>query len=87
MNGVTVLGITHMAFAVRDVDDIEAALQDAQRSGATLKECAACKTTGSHAHPEGWVAFLEDDGGGVEIESMRVDTPEELERDQHGQGI
>lgn len=77
-------GLHHICYAV---DDIDTALEDAQRSGATLKECAACKVTGSHAHPEGWVAFLQDDVGGVEIEFMQVYTPEELERYQHVQGI
>ena len=54
------------------MDDIDAALGEAQAAGAKLKECAACKVTGSHVHPEGWVAFLEDQVGGIEIEFMQV---------------
>jgi methylmalonyl-CoA/ethylmalonyl-CoA epimerase len=62
-------GLHHICFAV---DDIDAALSEAQAGGAKLKECAACKITGSHVHPEGWVAFLEDQVSGIEIEFMQV---------------
>jgi methylmalonyl-CoA/ethylmalonyl-CoA epimerase len=62
-------GLHHICFAV---DDIDAALAEAQANGATLKECVACKVTGSHIHPEGWVAFLQDDVSGIEIEFMQV---------------
>jgi methylmalonyl-CoA/ethylmalonyl-CoA epimerase len=62
-------GLHHICFAVEDID---AALAEAQAAGATLKECAACKVKGSHVHPEGWVAFLEDEVSGIEIEFMQV---------------
>lgn len=62
-------GLHHICFAV---DDIDAALAEAQANGATLKECSACKVTGSHVHPEGWVAFLQDEVSGIEIEFMQV---------------
>jgi methylmalonyl-CoA/ethylmalonyl-CoA epimerase len=62
-------GLHHICYAV---DDIDAALAEAQANGARLKECAACKVIGSHVHPEGWVAFLEDQVGGIEIEFMQV---------------
>lgn len=62
-------GLHHICFAV---DDIDAALAEALASGATLKECAACKVAGSHVHPEGWVAFLQDEVSGIEIEFMQV---------------
>jgi methylmalonyl-CoA/ethylmalonyl-CoA epimerase len=62
-------GLHHICFAVENIDD---ALAEAQANGATLKECAACKVTGSHIHPEGWVAFLQDDVSGIEIEFMQV---------------
>ncbi len=62
-------GLHHICFAV---DDIDAALAEAQANGATLKECSACKVTGSHPHPEGWVAFLQDEVSGIEIEFMQV---------------
>ena len=57
---------------------IPKAIAPAQANGATLKECVACKVTGSHVHPEGWVAFLQDDVSGIEIEFMQVYTPEQL---------
>jgi methylmalonyl-CoA/ethylmalonyl-CoA epimerase len=62
-------GLHHICFAVEDID---AALAEAQANGATLKECSACKVTGSHIHPEGWVAFLQDEVSGIEIEFMQV---------------
>ena len=62
-------GLHHICFAVEDIDD---ALAEAQANGASLKECVACKVTGSHVHPEGWVAFLQDDVSGIEIEFMQV---------------
>lgn len=77
-------GLHHICYAV---DDIDAALETAQSRGAKLKECSACKVTGSHVHPEGWVAFLEDDVGGIEIEFMQVYTPEQLKEFEAFQGI
>lgn len=62
-------GLHHVCFAVEDID---VALAEAQANGATLKECVACKVTGSHTHPEGWVAFLQDEVSGIEIEFMQV---------------
>lgn len=62
-------GLHHICFAV---EDIEQALAEALANGATLKECAACRMKGSHAHPEGWVAFLEDELSGIEVEFMQV---------------
>ncbi|MGQ9849146.1 MAG: VOC family protein [Aggregatilineaceae bacterium] len=70
-------GLHHICYAV---PDIEKALADAQAKGATLKECSACKVKGSHPHPEGWVAFLEQQAGGIEIELMQVYTPEQAEQ-------
>jgi methylmalonyl-CoA/ethylmalonyl-CoA epimerase len=77
-------GLHHICYAV---DDIDAALAAAQAKGATLKECSACKVTGSHVHPEGWVAFLQDDAGGIEIEFMQIYTPEQLEEYKSVKGI
>ncbi len=77
-------GLHHICYAVEDID---AALAEAQANGATLKECAACKVKGSHVHPEGWVAFLEQDVGGIEIEFMQLYTPEQLEQYKSVQGI
>ena len=77
-------GLHHICYAVEDID---AALAEAEARGATLKECSACKVTGSHVHPEGWVAFLQDDAGGIEIEFMQVYTPEQLEQYKNVKGI
>jgi methylmalonyl-CoA/ethylmalonyl-CoA epimerase len=77
-------GLHHICYAVPNID---AALADAQAKGATLKECSACKVTGSHPHPEGWVAFLQEDTGGIEIEMMQVYTPEQLEEYKAVRGI
>ena len=68
-------GLHHICY---EVGDIEAALADAVRQGATLRECKACKVAGAHAHPEGFVAFLDNDAGGIEIEFMQVYTAAEL---------
>lgn len=70
-------GLHHICYAVPDIDK---ALEEAQANGATLKECSACKVKGSHAHPEGWVAFLDQEAGGIELELMQVYTPEQLEQ-------
>ena len=68
-------GLHHICYEVDNIDD---ALAHAEAQGADLRECKACKKTGSHAHPEGWVAFLDNDAGGIEIEFMQVYTPEQL---------
>ncbi|MBK8021080.1 MAG: VOC family protein [Chloroflexi bacterium] len=77
-------GLHHICYAVPNIDE---ALADAQAKGATLRECSACKITGSHVHPEGWVAFLEEEVGGIEIEMMQVYTPEQLEEYKAVKGI
>lgn len=68
-------GLHHICYAV---DDIDAALAHAQARGGTLRMCKACGVAGSHAHPEGWVAFLDEEAGGIEIEFMQVYTPAQL---------
>ncbi len=72
-------GLHHICYAV---DEIDAALEHAQANGASLRMCKACQKAGSHPHPEGFVAFLDNDAGGIEIEFMQVYTPEELEKYQ-----
>lgn len=68
-------GLHHICY---EVNDIDAALAHAKSQGAELRLCKACGVYGSHAHPEGWVAFLDNDAGGIEIEFMQVYTPEQL---------
>jgi methylmalonyl-CoA/ethylmalonyl-CoA epimerase len=77
-------GLHHICY---EVDDIEKALTHAQKNGASLRECKACKVFGSHPHPEGYVAFLDNDAGGIEIEFMQVYTPEELAKYNAVKGI
>ena len=69
-------GLHHVCYEVADIDE---ALTGAMSSGASLRECKACKITGSHPHPEGHVAFLNNDSGGIEIEFMQVYTAQELQ--------
>ena len=77
-------GLHHICYAV---DDIDAALEAAQAQGGTLKECSSCNVSGSHPHPEGYVAFLEQETGGIELELMQVYTPAELEQYKSIRGI
>ena len=77
-------GLHHICY---EVADIEAALAHAQTNGAALRECKACKVTGSHPHPEGYVAFLDNDAGGIELEFMQVYTPEELREYEQVRGV
>ena len=77
-------GLHHICYAV---DNIDAALEHAKGQGAELRICQACGVYGSHAHPEGYVAFLDNDAGGIEIEFMQVYTPEELEKYKSVKGI
>ena len=77
-------GLHHICYAV---DNIDEALEHAKAQGAELRICQACGVYGSHAHPEGYVAFLDNDAGGIEIEFMQVYTPEELEKYKAVKGI
>jgi len=77
-------GLHHICYAVENIDE---ALTHAQAQGATLKECSACQVKGSHPHPEGWVAFLDQEAGGIELELMQVYTPQQLEGYKAYQGI
>ncbi|MHC4924079.1 MAG: VOC family protein [Planctomycetota bacterium] len=77
-------GLHHICY---EVDDIGAALAHAQEQGAELRICQACQVRGSHPHPEGWVAFLENEAGGIEIEFMQVYTPEQLKEYEAYKGI
>jgi methylmalonyl-CoA/ethylmalonyl-CoA epimerase len=77
-------GLHHICYQVADIDH---ALQSAQAQGATLRACKACSITGSHPHPEGFVAFLDNDAGGVEVELMQVYTADELAQYNAVKGI
>jgi methylmalonyl-CoA/ethylmalonyl-CoA epimerase len=77
-------GLHHICY---EVADLEKALEHALSHGASLRICKACGVYGKHPHPEGFIAFLDNDAGGIEIEFMQVYTPEELEHHQKVQGI
>lgn len=77
-------GLHHICYEVADID---AALSHAQAHGASLRACKACQITGSHPHPEGFVAFLDNDAGGVEVEFMQVYTTAELTEYEKVKGI
>ena len=78
-------GLHHICYAV---DDMDKALAHAQANGAKLRGCKGCGgVMGSHPHPEGYVAFLDNDAGGIEIEFMQVYTEAELEKYKQVKGI
>lgn len=77
-------GLHHICYEVSNIDE---ALAHAQARGASLRICQACQKFGSHPHPEGWVAFLDNDAGGIEIEFMQVYTPEQLKEYEAFKGI
>ena len=77
-------GLHHICYAVENIDS---ALAQALDEGAALKECSSCKVSGSHPHPEGYVAFLQQETGGIELELMQVYTPQELEQYKSIRGI
>jgi len=77
-------GLHHICYEVGNIDE---ALGLARQRGAKLRACKACKVEGSHPHPEGFVAFLNNDASGVEIEFMQVYTPAELSEYNAVKGI
>jgi methylmalonyl-CoA/ethylmalonyl-CoA epimerase len=77
-------GLHHICY---EVDNIEKALDHAKTSGGELRICKSCQVFGSHPHPEGYVAFLDNDAGGIEIEFMQVYTPDELQKYNEVKGI
>lgn len=77
-------GLHHICYAV---PSIEEAIATAISNGATLRTCKACGVEGKHPHPEGFVAFLDDEIGGLEIEFMQVYSPTELEEYASVKGI
>lgn len=72
-------GLQHICYEVKD---IEATLKHSKNNGAQLRKCEACNVYGSHPHPEGFVAFIDDEASGIEIEFMQVYTKEELKNYQ-----
>ena len=77
-------GLHHICYIVKNLD---ASLDDLKTNGATLRECEACKVKGNHPHPEGFIAFLDNEVGGIEIELMQVYSHEELAEYSSYKGI
>ena len=70
-------GLHHICY---EVDDINKVLDHAKSNNAKLRICEACNVYGSHPHPEGFVAFLDDESAGTEIEFMQVYNKDELKK-------
>ena len=70
-------GLQHICF---EVENIEETLSHCEKNGAKLRICQACNVYGSHPHPEGFVAFIDDEASGLEIEFMQVYNSEELKK-------
>ena len=77
-------GLHHICYEVASIDQ---ALEQATAAGARLRLCQACGVTGAHPHPEGYVALLDDDAAGIEIEFMQVYADQELARYREVQGV
>lgn len=70
-------GLHHICY---EVDNINKVLEHAKSNNAKLRICEACNVYGSHAHPEGFVAFIDNEAAGTEIEFMQVYNDEELKK-------
>jgi len=77
-------GLHHICYVVKNLDD---SIKIMKEEGATLRECKACKVTGKHPHPEGFIAFLDNEVDNIEVELMQVYTEDELEKFKSYQGI
>ena len=77
-------GLHHICYIVENLDEV---VQELKQVGATLRECQACKIIGNHPHPEGFIAFLDNEAEGIEIELMQIYTSEELEKYSSYKGI
>jgi|TARA_B100000929_G_C15486667_1_gene413042 methylmalonyl-CoA/ethylmalonyl-CoA epimerase len=77
-------GLHHICYVVKNLDD---SIKLMIEGGANLRECKACKVTGNHPHPEGFIAFLDNEVDNIEVELMQVYTEDELEKYKSYQGI
>jgi len=77
-------GLHHICYVVKNLDD---SIKLMIEGGASLRECKACKVTGNHPHPEGFIAFLDNEVDNIEVELMQVYTEDELEKYKSYQGI
>ena len=77
-------GLHHICYVV---ENLETTLKELIANGARLRECQACKVVGHHPHPEGFIAFLDNETEGIEIEFMQIYTSAELEKYSEYKGI
>ena len=77
-------GLHHICYVVENLD---ASIKLMKEGGATLRECKACKVVGNHPHPEGFIAFLDNEVDNIEIELMQVYNDDELEKFKSYKGI
>jgi methylmalonyl-CoA/ethylmalonyl-CoA epimerase len=77
-------GLHHICYIVENLDKV---IKDLKTVGATLRECQACKVIGNHPHPEGFIAFLDNEAEGIEIEFMQIYTSAELGKYSNYKGI
>ena len=77
-------GLHHICYVVKDLDY---SIKSMMAQGAKLRECEACKVVGNHPHPEGFIAFLDNEVDNIEVELMQIYSEEELEKYKSYQGI
>jgi len=77
-------GLHHICYIVENLDLV---LKELSQNGAKLRECQACKVKGNHPHPEGFIAFIDNEAEGIETEFMQIYTPTELEKYSSYKGI
>ena len=77
-------GLHHICYIVENLDKV---IKDLKKVGATLRACQACKIIGNHPHPEGFIAFLDNEAEGIEIELMQIYTSVELKKYSSYKGI
>ena len=77
-------GLHHICYIVENIDEV---IKTMINKGASLRVCQACKVEGSHPHPEGFIAFLDNEVEGIEVELMQIYSSKELEKYKSYQGI
>jgi len=77
-------GLHHICYVVKNLDE---SIQLMIKEGAKLRECKACKVVGNHPHPEGFIAFLDNEVDNIEVELMQIYTNDELEKYKSYKGI
>ena len=77
-------GLHHICYVVKNLD---VSIELMKKNGAKIRACKACKVVGNHPHPEGFIAFLDNEVDNIEVELMQIYTEAELEKYKSYQGI